>query len=220
MRKLIRSIRQWNNKVHAVLSSRIGKCKPQSRQYPKDVRAGKRIMSKPDDQIYNFTHHTTRKAIDFCEAKGTCEPVINDPENMAKGTGEDLKLNKYARQKVGQWEYGRIWQNLKYKAREKGTKTCSRNEENLSKECPVCGSLNNPLERNYGCKSCGWKGHRDLSAVFVILRCKYRVPSPEFCIHHKQSIPKYCQSARVVGLGLVLGSSAIAGPPCTAYRPT
>ncbi len=177
-------------------------------------------MSKPDDQIYNFTHHTTRKAIDFCEAKGTCEPVINDPENMARGTGEDLKLNKYARQKVGQWEYGRIWQNQKYKAREKGTKTCSRNEENLSKECPVCGSLNNPLERNYGCKSCGWKGHRDLSAVFAILRCKYRVPSPEFCIHHKQSIPKYCQSARVVGLGLVLGSSAIAGPPCTAYRPT
>ena len=216
----IRSIKQWRNKALAVLSKKISKCRKGSRQYRKYVRAKRQIMSKSDNQIRNLIHHATRKAIDFCEVKGICELVIGDPENTARRTRKDRKLNKHARQKVGQWEYGRIRQYLKYKAREKGIRTCSRNEENTSKECPVCGSLNYPQGRNYRCKSCGWKGHRDVSAAFAILRRKYRVPAPEFRIHHKQSISKYRKSACVVGPGVVQGSSAIARPLCMARSHT
>jgi len=227
----IRSVKQWRNKALAILSRKISKCKKGSRQYRKYVRAKRRIMSKSDNQIRNMIHHATRKAIDFCEAKGICELVIGDPENTAKRTRKDRKLNKHARQKVGQWEYGRIRQYIKYKAREKGIRTCSRNEENTSKECPVCGSLNYSQGRNYRCKSCGWKGHRDVSAAFAILKRKYRVPTPEFRIHHKQSIPKYRKpacifryktqaAACVVGPDVVLSSSAIARPLCMAYSHT
>jgi len=222
----IRSVKQWRNKALAKLSKRISRCEKGSRKFKRYVKAKKRIMSRTENQVRNLLHHAARKAIDFCKAKGITELVIGDPEDTAKKTRKDRKLNKHSRQKVGQWEYGTIRKYLQYKAEEAGIRTCLEEETDTSKECPVCGTHNYPQGRNYRCKACGFRGHRDATAAFQILRKKYPgLKTPVFRIKHVQSISRYrkrvsvADAACVVGPDVVLSSSAIAEPLCRTPSP-
>ena len=150
-------------------------------------------MNKTDNQVLNLYHQATRKAIDYCIERGICELIIGNPAGVEKNTKKEKRLNRPSRQKVSQMETGTIKRFLKYKAKEAGISTCFVGERNTSKQCPVCGRLNHPKGRTYRCTGCGFVGHRDGKAAFMMIRKKHPdIPTPDvFGIGHIQSIPKY-----------------------------
>ena len=189
--RLIRSIKQWRNKSLAKLNRAISRCKKGSRQWKRYVRAKGKLISKTENQIKDLLHKATRKAIDWATAKGICEIVIGNPVGVEKNTRKNRRLSHKSAQKVSQMEYGRIKKYLEYKAKEQRIKTCLKNERGTSKECPVCGCKNHCNGRVYKC-SCGFVGHRDGKAGFMILRKKYPdIPTPEFNLGHIQVFSKY-----------------------------
>jgi len=57
-----------------------------------------------------------------------------------------------------------------YKAQLLGIEVELVSEEYTSQVCPVCGSKNHAVGRNYECKSCGFRYHRDGVGAINILR--------------------------------------------------
>jgi putative transposase len=221
----IRSIKQLRNKSLAWFSRALSKCKKGSRRSKKLVRAKKSLINKTDAQVHDLLHQATRKAIGYCVERGIAELVIGDLRGVEKNTKKEKRLNRKSRQKVSQMEAGTIKRFLKYKAKEAGISTCFVGERNTSKECPVCGKLNHPKDRAYRCTGCGFTGHRDGKAAFMMIRKKHPdMPTPEvFDIGHIQSIPKYrkrqaqksrTMAACVDGPDVVLSKSVIGEPLC------
>ena len=212
--RAIRSIKQFRNKSLALFQKRISRCKKGSRMWRRLLRAKRRMMAKSDMQIRDMLHKATRKAIDFCLENEISELVIGDMTGVEKNTRKKKRLSRKARQKVSQMEHGTITFYLVYKAREKGIRTCLANERDTSRECPVCGRKNHINGRMYRC-SCGFSGHRDVKAAFLILRKRYpdlMCPSV-FSIHYVQCVSKYRKRLVPVcvdGPGVVQSSSAIA----------
>ena len=92
-------------------------------------------------------------------------------------------------------------------------------------EVPVCGKLNHPKGRTHRCTGCGFVGHRDGKAAFMMIRKKHpeTVVPERFNIGHIQSIPKYrkrqAQKSRALaacvdGPDVVLSKSVIGEPLC------
>lgn len=210
----IRAIKQFRNKSLGKFQKRLLRCKKGSRRKQRLARAKRRLMTKTDAQVRDMVHQATRKAINFCLHKGVNELVIGDPQGVEKDTRQQKRLSRKCAQKVAQMEYGRIKDYLAYKAKEAGIITCLVNERGTSQECPVCGAKNRARGRVYRC-SCGFVGHRDGKAGFLILRKNCPdISTPEFAMHHVQCVPKYRKRvapACVVGPGVALSSSVIAG---------
>ena len=216
----IRSIKQWRNKSLGRLSKLISRCKKGSRQFKKYLRAKGRLKAKSDNQLRDLFHQATRKAINHCRSNNICEIVIGDPKGVEKNTRRENRLHSSSRQKVSQMEYGRVKQYLSYKAEELGLKVQFSEESNTTKECPACGTMNSSTGRVYKC-SCGFVGHRDGKAGFMILRKKHpELPTPEFSMTHTQCVPKYRKRiipACVVGSWRGPSSSAKPGLCEAAY---
>lgn len=189
----IRSTKQLRNKSLAQFSRMISRCKKGSRRFKKLIRAKGRLKSKTNRQLRDMLHKATRTTINHCIRENIRELVIGDPEGVEKNTKKAKRLNRKSRQKVSQMEYGRIKHYLQYKAQEAGITSCLVNERNTSKECPRCGALNHVSGRTYKCGACGFTGHRDGKAGFLILRKKHKelLTPPQFSLLHQQATPKY-----------------------------
>jgi len=111
-------------------------------------------------------------------------------------------------------ETGTIKKYLAYKAKEVGIKTCFVGERNTSKECPACGAINHPRGRVYRCSSCGFEGHRDGKAAFMMIKKKYPdILVPErFEFEHKQSSPKYRKAPCRTRVFVVSRGACVDGP--------
>ncbi|SMR88707.1 transposase, IS605 OrfB family, central region [Caldicellulosiruptor bescii] len=64
-------------------------------------------------------------------------------------------------QKIHQWCFRKMVEMITYKAQLLGIEVELVPEEYTSQVCPVCGSKNRPIGRNYECRSCGFRYHRD-----------------------------------------------------------
>lgn len=216
----VRSIKRWRNKRLGVFAAALSLCTKDSRKWRKLIRAKGRMKAKAENQICNHLHHATRKAINWCEEKGVSELILGNPAGVEKNTKKHKRLSRRARQKVSQMETGRIKNYLRYKAEEAGIATCLVGERGTSKDCPECGSQNRPAGRVYRC-ACGFTGHRDAKAGFMMIRKKHQVPTPAtFRIQHQQAVPTYrkrIKPACVDGPDVTLSSLAIAKPLSIAH---
>lgn len=217
----IRSIKRLRNKSLGKLAKALSKCKKGSRRFRKLCRTRGRMKTKSDNQVRNLLHQATRKAINWCENKNVAELVIGNPAGVEKNTRKKKRLSRKNRQKVSQMETGRIKHYLQYKAQESGIATCLVGERGTSKDCPVCGSKNQVKGRLYQCNGCGFIGHRDGKAGFMMLWKKHpEIPLPALRISHTQALPKYrkrLQPVCVDGHDVAPSSLAIAGPLSSEY---
>lgn len=210
----IRSLKQWRNKSLARLAKQLSRCKKGSRKYRRYLKARAVLRSKTSNQLRNLYHQATRKAIEYCKANDIVELVIGDPQGVEQNTRKKKRLNRKSAQKVSNFEYGRIISYLEYKGIESGLKVMKTEESYTTKACPVCGTTNSCTGRNYTCVSCGFKGHRDGKAGFMILRKIHPdLPTPlRFNMQHRQCIAKYrkrlIQPACVVGPDMPLEESS------------
>lgn len=167
----IRSIKQFRNKKQAELRSKMDRCIKGSNQYNKYRLSYARIKSKCRKQLDYHIHKLTRMYTVWAIEKGISVVYCGDVTGIGYGTND--KGNNITRQKINQWEYGKIMSLLEYKLGLEGIKFKKVSEAYSSQICPCCGMKTKVKNRNYICKNCEETFHRDIVGAWNILNFNY-----------------------------------------------
>ena len=154
--RLLRSKRQYQNKLKAKLSNIIDTKKKGSKRRKQLIKTKLRQLGKIKNQIKDIEHKLTSLAVSMLKEKNIQTLVIGDVRDIRK----NIKYGKKANQKLHQWTFGSIRAKLEYKCAKVGIKTELISEAYTSQECLSCRKRNKPKNRQYKC-SCGFKWHRD-----------------------------------------------------------
>jgi putative transposase len=162
----IRSIKRFRNKEQGKLKSKMSKCTKYSKQYKKYITALHRLELKGQNQILDGIHKTTKLYLDYCLENEISKVYYGDLDSCTRDTKE--RVGKFVGQKLNQWNYGLLMQQLENKLTRYGIELVKVKEYYSSKKCPSCHKLNTPKGRKYKCK-CGYKQHRDIVGAINIL---------------------------------------------------
>ncbi len=164
----LRSDKRLRNKEQATIYRRMSKCKRGSRQYKKYMRALNNLKTKSDAKVLDSVHKITKLYEDYCIQNDIGTVYYGDLDSCTRDTKQDHIGGKFTRQKLTQWNFGQIVQQLENKLSRHGIQLIKVKEYYTSKECPVCKKLNKPNGRNYECE-CGYIMHRDVNGAINIL---------------------------------------------------
>ena len=166
--RLLRSKRQYRNKVQATLQSKIDRKKKGSRRRKQVIWSKKKQLKKLTHQIRDIEHKQTTALIHTLQQEGVGRLVIGDVRDIRK----DLDVGSKNNQKLHQWSHGSTRHLLTYKAEKQGMEVVLQEESYTSKTCPACGKRRKsaPSGRTFLCtnKNCRWKGHRDMVGAMNI----------------------------------------------------
>jgi putative transposase len=171
--RVLRSKRQYRNKLIARMDAKISRCKKGSKRRKKLIQAKKKRLNKLTHQIQDIEHKQTSLLVNTLHREGVEKLVIGDVRTIRQGLDRGSKTN----QKLHQWSFGSVRHKLTYKAARLGMGVALQEESYTSRTCPVCGHRrkSSPRGRVFGCtsKTCKWQGHRDAVGAANI-RAKYR----------------------------------------------
>jgi len=154
----IRSLKRQRNKQLGQLARKQSRCKKYSRRWKKLQRAKNRVCRCPERRVRDMRHKATRKVIDFCVENEVGTLFIGNPH----GVRNDDK-GRHHNQRMAGWEYGKDIDYLTHKAKQAHIMSFTGSERGTSSRCPVCGhKQKKPKGRNWACRACGFRGHRDL----------------------------------------------------------
>ena len=154
--RLLRSKRQYQNKLKAKLSNLIDTKKRGGKRRKQLIKSKQKQLAKIKNQIKDIEHKLTSKAVSMLREKSIQTLVIGDVRDIRK----NIQYGKKANQKLHQWNFGSIRAKLEYKCAKAGIQTELISEAYTSQECLSCRKRNKPKNREYKC-SCGFKWHRD-----------------------------------------------------------
>lgn len=176
--RLLRSKKQYQNKLKAKLQATIDGKKQGSRRRKRLVLSKKQQLKKIKNQIKDVEHKQTTSLISTLYQEGVQTVIIGDVRHIRQNMDVGSKNN----QKLHQWSYGYMRHLLTYKAERQGMQVVMQEERYTSRTCPACGHCKKsaPTGRNFSCNACGYHGHRDGVGAMNI-RYKYR---GEFGIPH------------------------------------
>ncbi len=170
--RLLRSKRQYQNKVKARLSSIIDTKKKGSRRWKKAVRSKQRQLRKLGNQINDVLHKQTTQLVSTLYREGVQTVVVGDIRDIR----QNLDYGRKANQKLHRMVSGKTRRLVSYKAQRPGMVVELQDEAYTSQECPACGRRHKPSGRQYTC-ACGFRYHRDGVGGFNI-RKKYLGSGP------------------------------------------
>lgn len=162
----LRSIKRYRDKEQASLRAKMSRCTKGSRQYKKYAHAMWKLRNKADNQIKDVVHKTTKLFLDYCIQNNVTTIYYGDLDSATRSTKG--KINSHVGQKLNEWCYGRIIQQLENKLGRYGIELIKVSEAYSSQTCPACGRMNKPTSRNYSC-SCGYEQHRDIVGAMNLL---------------------------------------------------
>jgi putative transposase len=167
----LRSKRRYQNKVKAHFQRKMDKCKKRSKRWKKLCKAKQRVLGKLNNQINDILHKQTTKLVHAITTDGVRTVGIGDLRNLR----QNVDYGKKANQKIHQMPSGRVRDLLTYKLEHAGVKVVIINEAYSTQTCPRCLEKNKTSSRNYKCKKCGLKYHRDgIGAVNIRQKTKYQ----------------------------------------------
>ena len=155
--RFVRSIVQYRNKVNARFQAKMDRCKKQSKRWYELLKAKRRTLDKINAQLKDAEHKITSRFISDCEKAKADTIVIGD----LNGIRDRAKFAKKSNQKIHQWAFSRIAEKICYKAERVGIRVIFESEAYTSQTCPKCANRKKPTNRNYHCKHCRFKYHRD-----------------------------------------------------------
>lgn len=169
--RLLRSKRQYQNKLKAALQSRIDVKKKGSRRRKKLIRSKKKQLSKLKHQLKDIEHKQTTRLITTLHENGVRTLAIGDVRDIR----QDNDVGVTANQKIHQWSHGRTRHMLTYKAQRLGMSVTLQEESYTSRTCPHCGQRRKSAVagRVFRCPKCKWRGHRDVVGS-INIRAKYQ----------------------------------------------
>lgn len=166
--RLLRAKRRYQNKLKGKLSRLIDRKKKGSRRRKRLIYSKQKQLAKLRKQIADILHKQTTRLVSTLHARGVQTVVIGDIRDIRRSA----KYNKVANQKIHQMSSGKLRQMLTYKAERLGMQVVLQEERYTSQKCPHCNRLNKPSGREYHCRACGFRFHRD-GVGSVNLRRKY-----------------------------------------------
>ncbi len=170
--RLLRSKRQYQNKLKEHLSKQIDRKKKGSRRRKKLIRSKQRQLKKLKNQIKDIEHKQTTRLISPLYQNGVQTVVMGDVRDIR----QDLDVGSKSNQKLHQWSHGHVRHLLTYKAERMGMQVDLQEESYTSKTCPMCGHVRKSKVqgRVFHCtnKKCGFTWHRD-GVGAVNIRRKY-----------------------------------------------
>jgi len=171
--RLLRSTRQYRNKLLAKMDAKIARCKRGGKRRRKLMRAKQKRLSKLKHQIREIEHKQTSYLVNTLHQEGVERLVIGDVRTIR----QQLDVGSKTNQKLHQWSFGSIRHKLTYKAERLGMRVVIQEESYTSRTCPMCGHRRKsaPAGRVFACtnRSCRWQGHRD-GVGAANIRAKYR----------------------------------------------
>ena len=162
----LRSIKRYRNKECGKICSKMSRCTKGSRQYKKYAKAKWKLLYKADNQIKDAIHKTTKLYLDYCLEHNITTVFYGDLDACTRDTKGHI--GKGVGQKLSQWCFGKIVEQLENKLCRYGIDLIKVDEAYTTRKCPSCGALNKPANRNYRCL-CGYEQHRDLVGSINLL---------------------------------------------------
>ncbi len=148
---------RYRNKKLAEFQQKLSKCQKNSRKFKKLLRAKKRVLRRVNNQIRDVLEKYTSHLIGYCIKNGIGTIVLGN----LRGIRNRARYKKVSNQKIHQWMFKRIARRIEEKAKFVGIEVKFIKENETSQNCLVCGSKNKSKNRNYECKSCDFRYHRD-----------------------------------------------------------
>lgn len=169
--RLLRSKKQYQNKLKAKLSAKIDVKKRGSKRRKRLIASKNKQLKRVKNQIKDIEHKQTTSLISTLYTEGVQTVVIGDVRDIR----QDLDGGSQANQKLHQWSHGHTRHLLAYKAERVGMQVVLQEERYTSRTCPCCGHRRKsaPNGRNFSCPKCGYQAHRDCVGAQNI-RYKYR----------------------------------------------
>lgn len=157
--RYLRSLRRYQNKLKAMLSAKIDVKKRGSKRRAKLICSKKKQLQKLDHQIRDILHKQTSNLVSTLHRAGVQTVAIGDVRTIRTRTD----LGRHVNQKIHQWLAGATRSQITYKAETLGMQVVIQDERYSSKTCPACLERRKsaPSGRNFVCKACGFRFHRD-----------------------------------------------------------
>jgi len=153
----IRSLKRQRHQQLGKIAKKQARCKKYSRRWKKLQRAKNKQCRRAERRIRDMRHKATRQVIDFCVEHEVGTLFIGNPH----GVRNDDK-GRHHNQRMALWEYGKDIDYLTHKAKAAHIMSFTGSERGTSSRCPACGHTHKPKGRNWACRVCGFRGHRDL----------------------------------------------------------
>jgi putative transposase len=169
--RVLRSKRQYQNKLKAKLSTRIDGKPKGSKRRKRMIRSKQKQLAKLKNQIRDIEHKMSSKLVSTLQNRNVQTVVIGDVRDIR----QDLDYGKKANQKLHQWAHGKMRFYTTYKSERAGMEVKLQEERYTSQECPQCSHRYKPGGRVYHCRKCGFRYHRDGVGSWNI-RKKYLKP--------------------------------------------
>jgi putative transposase len=162
--RLLRSEKQYREKVKASYTSKIDLKKTRSNRKRKLIKKKREKLAYLDRRIRDIEHKITRHFVETCNKDNVSTVVYGDTTNIRQDTDWGNKAN----QKLHQWNFNRIRTQIQYKCAEYGINFVLQDERGTSHTCPRCGAHVNPNGRIFRCRVCGFEAHRDIAGAMNI----------------------------------------------------
>ncbi len=143
-------------------------CKKGSKNYIKYRNAIRKLLSKTNAKINDSLNKISKKFNDYVITNNIQTVVFGDLSKFNINL-KDRKNYKGQKQRLVQWDHGKLKDKIESKLKPYGVSVAEISEKYTSQTCPNCGHKHKPSGRNYVCKWCGYKNHRDIVGAINIL---------------------------------------------------
>jgi putative transposase len=153
----IRSLKRQRSRQLGQLTKKQSRCTKHSRRWKKLQRAKNRVCRRAERRVRDLRHKATRQVINFCVRQKVGTLFVGNPHGV--GTRDS---GRHHNQRMSLWEYGHDIDYLTHKSKQAHISCSTGSERGTSSRCPRCGNKQKPSGRNWVCRRCGGRFHRDL----------------------------------------------------------
>jgi putative transposase len=153
----IRAAQRWLNKALGEIAKERARCRKGSRRWRKLQQARVKISARVERQVRDLRHKGTRRVVEFCKQQGVGTLYVGNPEGVRARNAA-----RHHNQRMSQREYRRDIVYLEHKCEQSRIVCFTGTERGTSSRCPQCGHRQRPKGREWVCKQCGFRGHRDV----------------------------------------------------------
>jgi putative transposase len=153
----IRSLKRQRGRQLGKLTKKQSRCAKRSRRWRKLQQAKNKVCRRTERRVRDLRHKATRAVIDFCVEGQVGTLFVGNPHGVRREN-----KGRHHNQRMSLWEYGCDIDYLTHKSKQACISCLTGSERGTSSRCPCCRHKQKPRGRNWVCRVCGFKGHRDL----------------------------------------------------------
>lgn len=155
--RLLRSWWRLQNKELGKDQRKLFRLKKGSRRWRRLNRKKRKFLEMMRRRKEHLLHTITAQAVGWCFERGIKTMYVGNPLEVTK-----KDHGRRHNQRMHQWTFGQMFNQLKYKLAARGVEMVQVGEENTSSTCPSCGAKGTFRGREFHCPDCDFSCHRDV----------------------------------------------------------